>query len=1705
MPPSKMDVERKRIEVQLKELLVTKKHIEAQLLRFEDFVRNYDNTQSDLLLLKLRRAEGWLEEFGKVFTSLKALSTEVDETTFDEEFIEFEDKYDEIICIARRLIPRSDDTSSSATGNLSSRTGVQGSLMSETRIEARIKLPSLGLPEFKGNYEDWAEFNDTFEGIVTNNPNLTSAQKLQYLKSSLKGEAAKVVQALKICDANYEVAWTLLKRRYNLRNLIAEGHMNAMLELPKLSKENASQLRSISDIVTKSLRGLEAAGINTENWDTLLIHIIISKLDPVTFREWKTRLQPDDLPKLVEFNEFLEERCNLLESLNQKQASDGEQKRFPKKTNLAVTSKVCELCNQPHLVSECPTWNSLTSDARINNAKLHRLCFRCLMPWNRKHFCKRNSCTKCRGNHHTLLHVDIPVTSSESPGTSSKSSPGPSIATAAVKVSEVQVLLSTARVILKAENGNQITCKALLDCAAQSNFIRTRVSRWLKLNEESLKTTICGINARELDIHSQVSVNLKSSFGGFERSITCLVIDEITGRIPGSAFPQLELPRHIRLADPNYHIPEDIDLLLGADVFWQVLEERRVDLGPISLRQSTLGWLITGSVSPGPVKRNSRAVVNVALTDQVSKFWQIEHVIESDPWSLEQRGCENQFVETIRRDASGRFVVTIPLKASQSLLGNSFEQAKKRFFNLEKRFRQDAEFHQLYSDFMKEYCQLGHMTLVNDDRFRVYLPHHGVLKPTSTTTKLRTVFDSSAKTSTGYAFNEIQMVGPTIQEDLMTVLLNFRLPKYAVTADAEKMYRQILVEPNQRHLQSILWRATESQPLQVFELNTVTYGTASAPYLATRCIKQIALDIESEFPTVAKAISRNMYVDDFLGGADTLEDACNLVTNLRSTFESYGLKLRKWLASDPSLLKKVSKEIVEEDLVIDNKDFQVKTLGVVWKYLEDNFTYQIHINCPAMANKRNLLSFIAKIYDPLGWVSPCVMVAKLLLQELWRGNLSWDELLPDQLLLKWTEFVKYLPQLNQVKIPRRITQDEADWLDMHGFADASKVAFGACVYIASGCGSNVTIRLVCAKSRVAPLNSATIPRLELCAAALLSRLVHKLRLKLDLKFRRIILWTDSTIALSWIRTEPYKLKEFVANRVAQIQELNVTNDWRHVASEDNPADLISRGMRCDKILESDLWWTGPTWLKKDELNWPQPTLQVTSDLLETKSEVKMVMATMKPEINPLLRISNFKLMLRVSCRILRWVEFTRNKGICISSPISPAELDRVLKLLIKREQEVFFKKEFAEIRTNGFVSKGSSLFRIHPFIDADGLLRVSGRLSHSYLDYEMKHQIILPFQSEITRRIATTEHQRMLHCGGQQLLYTLRERYWPIKGRVLSKEIVRKCIKCFRCNPKSQIPLFGNLPKERVSPLPPFTNTGIDYGGPFQLRDRSGRNYKILKGYLCVFVCFSSKAIHLELVSDLTAEAFVACLRRFISRRGKPKTIFSDNATNFVGSNNMLQEMSKMLEANKQHISNVLVEEGVEWRFIPPRAPNFGGLWEAGVKSVKRHLKRVLGETLLKFEEFYTLLTQIEAILNSRPLSPLSTNPEDLNPLTPGHFLILRPLVSLIDERLIDVKVGRLSRYQLVQQVVQNFWNRWRKEYLNELQYTNGTREPSNIQPGSLVIVKEDNVPPCRWKLARVCSLECDSNNIARVAQIKTSAGKFRRPVSKLCLLPLND
>ncbi|XP_055522606.1 uncharacterized protein LOC129716796 [Wyeomyia smithii] len=1593
-----------------------------------------------------------------------------------------------------------------------------------------LKLPRVNLPAFCGDYLEWQSFIDLFKSMVDQNPLLKDSQKLYFLKTNLSGEAASLISHLKIEDANYTLALEKLKSRYDKPLEIAHKHIQRFLNQPALTSSSAPGLRSLHDVSDEVVRALRA--MEREDRDTWLIFILSEKFDPATRQLWYQRvadMQENEIT-LQCMLKFLDSRCFALQSAQtdkQRNAvlSKPQLKQPYKSTTFVATnsSSYCYICSKSaHMPFQCGKFIHMSPDERLAAINRHRLCRNCF----KKHpgeTCKSSNCRKCGLRHHTLLHAALEAPNFQhTPSTSFAASTGGNPAAQSLlsdletnsPIDASSVLLATVAINVLDKKGRPHACRAVLDCASQVSFISESFCNELGLEMMDADMDLEGISSTPAHADKCVQIIIASRCTDYRTSVPCMVLERITKTLPAKPadIDGWSIPESIKLADPLFHRPGKINILIGNELFFQLLEPGKISLSSDdnlpTLQNTKFGWVVAGrykNTTPARASASTCLIASVddSLDQQLRRFWELEeYVPPTAHLSEEEKQCEDHFARHTVRNADGQFTVRLPFLHSPSQLGDSRQIAARRLEHIERKLQKNPHLKQEYHAFLREYIELGHMTRAESPatNHTVYLPHHCVIKEASSTTKCRVVFDASAKTTSGKSLNDVLMAGPVLQDSLINILLRFRIPAFVVAGDIKQMYRMVRIHDCDRDFQRILWRWSSSEPciLPGNEVCATAFECTSAAISSS-----------------GRKAEKGMYVDDVLTGADTEQEAVLLREQLSTIFASGGFHLRKWASNSAAVLKGVPVADREIEISIGISDEQViKALGIHWQPCSDMFQFSYIRTKILQHTKRTILSQIASLFDPLGLLAPVIVKAKLVMQQMWELKVAWDETPPGELLDIWLKLVQSLSDLNFLQVPRRVI-DSSGTLRMflHGYSDASERAMGACIYLRVCYNDDrKSSHLLCAKSRIAPVGKGrtTLPRLELEAARILARLMANVQAALSLAFHEIRAFSDSTVALAWIKGGASRWKTFVANRVAEIVNHLPAINWYHVDTHSNPADLISRGALPAQISTNPLWWNGPIWNENSNIQHHDisDSLNAIQKRQVEKEQRVVAVACLTVYENQFLDkimsryYPNLMFLLCITARMLRFKYRDHRQ----SRRLTSHEIDRALHVYLQHVLNQHFWKEINQLNHGQDVSRSSCLHQLKPFLDENHLLRVGGRLQQSDLSYDTKHPILLPHKSILSSYILHHEHYEQLHCGPQMLLAGIRQRYWIIRGVSAARKVCRACVHCARARPASVRQQMGQLPADRVKPLPPFSITGIDYAGPINVIGRRTRGATIAKGYIALFVCFSTRAVHLEAVSDLSTSSFIAAFTRFISRYGLPNKVYSDNATNLRGAAKKFRDLYEHINATEHddQVIDFFTTKGIEWLFTPARSPHHGGLWEAGIKVAKSFLSKLGGDNRFTFEELSTVLAQISACMNSRPISPLSNDPSEPQPLTPAHFLIGRPLHIIPEINQLDDKIDSLSRWQYVQRVTQEFRSRWQSEYVSLLQrMVKWQRSAPNIMVGDFVLLVSDNEKPKQWPMGRVVELFPGTDGIVRVVAVKTLNGISKRDVRRIRRIPL--
>lgn len=1317
---------------------------------------------------------------------------------------------------------------------------------------------------------------------------------------------------------------------------------------------------------------------------------------------------------------------------------------------------------------------------------------------------------------------------------------------------ERYVILGTANIRMQFGTFISPIFRAICDTGAQAGLISLASAKAHALPMKPCRRYMNGIGGID-EFSKKVQAFILPWFNSaFRLSTELFVSDNFGGTQPWVNLNTLRpIDDNLIMADPHFDIPAPVDMLLAADVWSDIIGSLLYKhVSGTVMHETELGYVIIGTtwvpqeafgtaVYPAMITQHEKEKdEEEALEVLLRKFFESEGIMEQNSaLTAEEKAAEDAYMTSMYRKENGRFVVVIPLKPGMSI-GESRKIVLRRFFTLERKLQKDDALREKYIEFMRELKQLGHMREAPAPQIgevSYYIPHHAI-----DAEKFRTVFDASCRTSNGESLNSIQLIGPKLQADLQFHIMRFRRYRYAVVADVVKMFRQVCLHPSQWNLQRIFWRESPNDPLLEYQITVVMYGLASSLYNSVRSMMECARQYEKEYPQAVDVIRKCFYVDDGTFGDDTIAGLKMLCKEVEFVLRQGGFELSKW-ASNSISVEKYMQGDEGETVDLGESDKEAKVLGVRWLKANDQLTIVVKLTKEPKFTKRAILGEIARLYDPNGYVTPVLVVAKMLMQDIWKiDKLKWDEPVPDEIKARWSEFRQDLTKLGAFRIPRWLGTTKDCELQLHGFGDACKDAYGAAIYarVTNLQGEIRSILLagrskVVAKKDMPKIQNASVQadgvtpihRLELLAAVMGSKLMKQIVEICGFDKAKQFMWSDSMVTLHWIRKSPLELKVYVSNRVKMIHEFTKNAQWAYIPTSENPADLVSRGMKADDLLASKLWKRGPSWLLESQAEWPKPRLVITpEDKLainrETKERQTMISSVMLTYVGENLcelwhKFDNWKKVVRITAYVFRFIEYARMKDRTKWTRGEPEvqEIQKAVAFWINYGQMRAYKKEIELLKQGDseFFMK-SKIANLNPRLDARNILRVNGRIDKALVEYNMRHPIIIPPKSRLSYLLVHQAHKDTMHGSRKIMTAYLRRAYWIPQIRNDIKAVISECVTCTRHAQEMAKQIMAELPAVRVRPARPFDATGIDLAGPFyvkttdklNLSTRSRAAMPEIKGYVAVFVCMVTRAIHLEPVMDMSSEAFLQAFKRFAARRGHPEKVFSDNGPNLVGADRLLSEAVETWKSSD--VQGYASWNGVRWTFITPGAPHEGGLWEAAVKSMKYHLKRVMGTQRYSYEGLATLLAGIEACLNSRPLCALSDDPQEIEALTPAHFLIGGPLKLPVAEAANKPPTKAKHLFEEIQAQTQSFWKEWQDNYLHALMNRPKWKEArKNIETGQLVLLKNENMPPTYWSMGRIIETRQAEDGKVRQVKVRVQNGVLERSIRKLCVLPTDQ
>ncbi|XP_055308307.1 uncharacterized protein LOC129572386 [Sitodiplosis mosellana] len=1265
------------------------------------------------------------------------------------------------------------------------------------------------IPKFSGVDGDWLTFRDSFRQLVHNNDRFYPLAKFNALASHLTGEALTHLEGLPRTDEYYPIAWDIILKEYDDPQKISDSLLSTLAKLkPVPSDSSLPSLRYVLSKFRTVTRQLQALGTNLEAYDQMFVFQLTSLLDTNTRCAWELGRSKRTSSKLPDLFQFLDDRVKGLAKAMQNQSSrhtapssqssynqssrpttSAHQSQIKsvvvKKVNqVSGASDTCRFCKlSVHNLDQCEKFINLNPYPRSQKVKTLKVCFGCLSDQHFLEACPSLPCLHCNTGkkHHPLLcfvYCD----------NQKKKEKG--LVCAAVLLEsdyeEIEIdedeeaLLGTAMVLVKTASGDLLPARALMDGGSQANLISEHCMQRLGLPRSARNVSVSPVgNSNRLDARGIVRLVMipHNTNRHFQLTVSALIMGRVASVMPGDPIDIGDLPEHVLqdLADPALHKSGKIDILLGANV-WS-----RIVMASLHASQNTnlvaqltrFGWVVFGGLQ-NPDNGNFVGMVelhaprNDKLNQMLQRFWKMDELPKRHHRSPEEEMCEKIFVEGYERTESGRFCVPIPIQPNAVPLGESKKRALRTLRSMEAKFARKPEFHRKYVEFMRKLIDKGIMdpfTDVNENAPHYFLLHHGI---ESKKKKHRTVFNGSAPTSSDESFNDIQMKGEKFQDNLVDILLRFRTHRIALVGDIEQMYPQVLVKEEFHQMQLVLWREDTNQPIVTYCLTRVMFGMRYALHSAVRALQQGAIEAAHDYPNASAVARRDFYVDDCMTGGDSAEEVIDLRAQLQEMLQKSGFPIKKWSSNSFSVMSSIpDSDWCSKTLFEDSETEENSVLGVGWDAMLDKLQFFVDENAWAeRVTKRTVTSDVAR-------------------------------------LNRWLIFRETLKKVELVSVPRWMGSVSNTELELHGFCDASGLAYAASIYYkVKDPSRGIRCGLLTSKSRVAPVQSVSIPRLELCGALLVAQLMKSVHKALGDRHITTHFWCDSQIVLHWIHKAPCLFKEFVANRVSEVQAitLSIRAVWHYVPGECYPADIASRGCDAANIINFDLWWNGPKWLPLSIFDWPAQPASLPA-ALQPAMQHEQKGATVAA-VTPLSQILEALLL----------------------NPVTRGEIAGAENFWILQTQASAYAEELQYLANRTELNKKSKLAKLCPFLDFDGIIRVGGRLQSANASYDEKHPVILPGNSTFVQMLIRRAHITLMHGGAQLVTRCLRQKYWFIGGRNAIRSTIFDCIVCKTHRKENGGQQMAPLVQSRVNIVErPFTDISIDYAGPFELKRWSGR------------------------------------------------------------------------------------------------------------------------------------------------------------------------------------------------------------------------------------------------------------------------------------------
>lgn len=1261
---------------------------------------------------------------------------------------------------------------------------------------------------------------------------------------------------------------------------------------------------------------------------------------------------------------------------------------------------------------------------------------------------------------------------------------------------------------------------ALLDEGSTSTLIDKKVANELGINITLAEVALRGVGSDNVIALSNEKTDLKVKCLSNIYTLKNVLI------VPKLALPQLNLSRDITnkcvIETGIYVNPYEATptILIGQDNYNLIITRdfREMKSDTLVVSRSLLGWAIHGytqGMNSGTVNSiysgsNEKNFVNngndCELNELVKLYFDIDALgVSTVPRVNSDDSLAIEILDKTSKFVNGRWEVGLLWKSNKECFHNGRPNALYRLQLLEKKLDRNPDYAKLYYGEMKRLIDNGYAEKTDQNTTgKRYLPHFGVVN-VNKPGRVRLVFDAASK-SCGSSFNDFLLSGPDLLKSLPGVIMRFRQFFYAVKADIKDMFLKIKIRSEDCDAQRFLWRADDrsSEPSE-YVMKSMLFGAKSSPCSALYIKNRNAEEFSTIYPSAVNSIINNCYMDDYLDSCDNAQEANHrakqiIEINARANWEMHG-----WASNDATVLTGIDVNNNTNHFVKinNNEKCTEKVLGLQWLNDIDYLSFKINKNkiTPELLEgrriptKREFLRVIMSIFDPLGFLTPLTIQSKILMQNVWSSKIDWDERLKECEFEQWESWLKNLEMGYLCKIPRcyQLKDCQIKTAELHVFCDASSRAYAAVAYwrFPQNNGSFHTAFIV-AKSRVAPLKPISIPRLELQAAVLATRVAKTVENEHNFIITRRVFWSDSKVVLHWIQKDPRSFKMFVMNRLGEISKNTQINEWKWVPTKENPADDGTR-ITPNALIENSRWFLGPPFLSQEEFYWPiQNFSHKIDDDISEYSEKNILVASTITEIKGVIdvtRFSTFNRLINTVTYVLKAIDHWKKR-----SCTAVERRKRAQRVCFKLSQYNSFSEEIKSLEKSKSIPRNSRISCLSSILDDEGLLRAEGRLTNLAIPNFSLCPVILDGKDLTTRLLIQKYHEMFYHGSHETVLNELRQKFWIVGSRQSLRSIVSKCSVCKLQRGLPANPKMAPVPPERLGyRLHPFTNCGIDYFGPITVK--VGRRRE--KRWGVIFTCLTTRAIHIEIAHTLSTDSAIMALQRFSSRRGIPSIIYSDNGTNLRGADKELRFFLDHL--NNDKINNYAVRNFIEWKFNPPTASHMGGAWERLIQSIKKSLKVALKNHAPKDEVLATILTEIEHSLNSRPLTHVSIDPRDQEALTPNHFLLGASSGNARMQRFDAQKNCTQKDWCTIQHFANMFWRRWLREYLPSLLPRKKWHEDDiPLKVGDIVLILDNNTARNEWRKGVITRVFPGADKQVRTVEVKTANGILLRPSRKL-------